>query len=172
MRMRLWQRRSVELTFDFNFTAINNIIAAVETNPHEAQIIYFGKHTDNNKNTTGAGYSGENAPDGGNTINNNKMGVYMQGTSLGVNLKVGRGIKGTQKGRGVKRKQHDPIERKAHVPAERKAHVPADLKQNPVQSAAVSAGHAKWGKGTFKCTHCTKVYFTKAAHTIRKLCTF
>ena len=83
---------TIEITFDLNCTAINATIAAVETDLHEAQIIYFGKHTDNNKNKTGAGYSGENAPDGSDTIIKNKMGVSMQGISLGVNLELSRGI--------------------------------------------------------------------------------
>ena len=58
--MRLWQRSS-ELSFDFNFTAINMTIAEIETNLHQAQITYFGTHTDNNKNKIGAGYWGKNA---------------------------------------------------------------------------------------------------------------
>ena len=68
--------RCFELSFDFNFTAINMTIAEIETNLHQAQITYFGTHTDNNKNKIGAGYWGENAPDGGDTIINTKMSVF------------------------------------------------------------------------------------------------
>ena len=84
------------------------------------------------------------------------MGVYMPGTSLGVNLKVGRGIKGTQKDRGVERKlqdlterkQQDPTTHKQQDPITHKQQVPGDRKRDTDQSATISAEWAKQGKGT------------------------